>query len=222
LIAGGGPAHVRDVTREPVLSLLAVLLLRILFLTVRLRLDPRALEELVSVRGGAILCFWHNRILAITLAFLRRYPGARRGVTVLTSPSRDGELLARIMARLGMGSVRGSSSRRGARALRELTRLIERGTDVAITPDGPRGPCYTLGPGAILLAATTGAPILPVHARFSNAIRMKTWDGFNVPLPFSTISVTVGPLMHVPATTTEGEFEAVRAKLETELRDGTH
>jgi lysophospholipid acyltransferase (LPLAT)-like uncharacterized protein len=210
------------VTREPVLSLLAVLLLRALFLTVRLRLDPRALDELDSVRGSAILCFWHNRILAITLAFLRQYPAGRRGVTVLTSPSRDGELLARIMARLGMGSVRGSSSRRGATALRELTRLVEAGTDIAITPDGPRGPRYALGPGAILLAGTTGAPILPMHARFSRSLRMNTWDGFNVPLPFSTISVSVGPLMHVPGTTTDGEFEALRAKLEKELRDGAH
>lgn len=205
--------------RESILSFLAVLLLRAIFLTVRLRVDPAAVEAMRAAEGSVILCFWHNRILAITLAFLRHYPPNRAGVTVLTSPSRDGEVLSRIMARLGMGSVRGSSSRRGARALRELVRLIGQNVDIAITPDGPRGPRYTLGPGAILLAQTTGAPLLPMHAKFSRALRMKTWDGFNVPLPFSEISITMGSFVRIPEKINLKEFEHARAALEKELRD---
>jgi lysophospholipid acyltransferase (LPLAT)-like uncharacterized protein len=94
-----------------------------------------------------------------------------------------------------MGAVRGSSSKRGSRAFRELVELVEDGRDIAITPDGPRGPRYVLGPGAISLAQLTAAPIIPVHAKFSLCLRMKTWDEFVIPLPFSTVSVTIDNLV---------------------------
>lgn len=209
-------------TRESFLADLAVAIIRLLFSTLRLRVDdPIGFADNLP-KGPLILCFWHNRILAIALAFLRKYPrNQRKGVTVLTSPSRDGEILARVMAGLHMGSVRGSSSRRGSTALRELVRLIEAGGDIAITPDGPRGPRYKLGPGAVLLAQTTGASLIPLHAKFSRAIRMKTWDGFCIPLPFSTISVTVGETIIVPRHLTNEEFEATRARLETLLKNET-
>ena len=108
---------------------------------------------------------------------------------MLTSASRDGEILAQIMGQLGMAAVRGSSSRRGSRAMRELIDLIENGYDVAITPDGPRGPRYALWsrrdfPGA----ADRHVPSRRVHAKFSRSFRMKTWDGFIIPLPFSRSS----------------------------------
>lgn len=207
-------------TREALLAGIAVFIIRLLFSTLRLKVDdPIGFADNLP-KGPLILCFWHNRILAITLAFLRKYPyKQRKGVTVLTSPSRDGEILARVVGGLGMGSVRGSSSRRGSTALRELVRLVESGGDIAITPDGPRGPRYKLGPGAVLLAQTTGASLVPVHAKFSNAIQMKTWDGFCIPLPFSTVSVTVGDAIIVPRTLADEEFEATRAQLETLLKN---
>jgi lysophospholipid acyltransferase (LPLAT)-like uncharacterized protein len=205
--------------REIFLSSLAVFLIRLLFLTVRLKISDGAGMQQGSLKEPVILVFWHNRILGISAAFLKRYPKGRGGVTVLTSPSRDGEILSRIMAGLGMGSVRGSSSRRGARALLELIRLIKSGRDIAITPDGPRGPRYHLGPGAIQLAQNTRAPLLPVHASFSNAVRMKTWDGFIIPLPFSKISVTVDKEIHLPENLTPDEFESWRQKLEKQLTD---
>lgn len=207
-------------TRESLLATVAVFILRAIFLTVRLKVDDRIGFGESVPKGPLILCFWHNRILAITLSFLRRYPHAKRkGVTVLTSPSRDGEILAQIMDKLGMGSVRGSSSRRGSQAMRELIRLVEGGRDIAITPDGPRGPRYKLGAGAILLAQTTGAPLLPMHAKFSWCIRMKTWDGFVIPLPFSTVSVTVNETIPVPAELTPEEFENMRHRVETILKN---
>lgn len=207
-------------TREGLLAGTGAGILRSLFLTLRLRLDDRSgiLEEMF--REPAILCFWHNRILGITLAFDRVYPKQRNGVTVLTSPSKDGEILARLVAAFGMGSVRGSSSRRGSQALLELVRLVKSGRDIAITPDGPRGPRYALGPGAVHLAQSTGAPILPVHAKFSRCVRMKTWDGFVVPMPFSTVSVTIDKRFAVPEGLPEQEFEAHRKKLEEILRHG--
>ncbi len=207
-------------TRESFLASVAVFILRLIFLTLRLRMSDPAGFTRNAIKGPILICFWHNRILGVALTFLRHYPHKeRKGVTVLTSPSKDGEILAQIMHRFGMGAVRGSSSRRGSQALRELTRLIQGGADIAITPDGPRGPRYKLGPGVIQLAQTTGARILPVHAHFSRCLRMKTWDGFIVPLPFSTVSVSLDQLISLPAELTDEEFENARENLENLLKN---
>lgn len=207
-------------TRESFLAGLGVFILRALFCTIRLKVDDRAGLGVNSIKGPVIICFWHNRILGITVAFMRRYPRRERGgVTVLTSPSRDGEILARVVGGFKMGAVRGSSSRRGSQALRELVTLLENNGDVAITPDGPRGPRYKLGPGAISLAQLTGAKLVPMHASFSRCIRMKTWDGFIIPLPFSCISVRVSEPISVPRELTDEEFEATRVRLETLLKN---
>ncbi len=205
-------------SREKFFAFLITNSLRLLFLTLRLRVDDRIGLGSGKPDSPVILCFWHNRILGITHVFLRRYPHRLRpGVTVLTSPSRDGELLARCMDGFGMGSVRGSSSRRGSQAMRELVKLVETGRDIAITPDGPRGPCYCFGPGAIFLAQVTGVPLVPMQAHFSRCVRLKTWDGFIIPLPFSTVSITVNEMISVPQETTSTEFETLRAQVESLL-----
>jgi lysophospholipid acyltransferase (LPLAT)-like uncharacterized protein len=208
--------------RERLLAALAVFLLKALLATVRVRFEDRCGITRSSPDFPLLFTFWHNRILAITKGFKPYYPPGRGGVSVLTSPSRDGEILARIMAGFGMGAVRGSSSRRGATALRECLDLIESGRDLAITPDGPRGPRYTLGPGLILLAQQSNARILPLHAHFHRAITMKTWDGFKIPLPFSRIDIIAAPYETIPPTPTEEAFAAERQRLEKLLQDGTH
>jgi lysophospholipid acyltransferase (LPLAT)-like uncharacterized protein len=195
-------------------------LLRILFATLRIRMhDPH------NFRGNppdqpVIYTFWHNRILAITAAFCREYPPGRGGVLVLTSASRDGMWLGEVAHQLGLGSVRGSSSRRGATAMRELLEKVALGHDIAITPDGPRGPKYELGAGLVYLAEKAGLPVLPVHANFSGCWRLRSWDQFMIPRPFSRVDITLGPLMRVPATQTDKEFEAERRKIESVLREG--
>jgi lysophospholipid acyltransferase (LPLAT)-like uncharacterized protein len=119
---------------------------------VRLRIEDPSEFSKNSIEKPVIMCFWHNRILGITLAFLKRYPHRlRKGVNVLTSASRDGEILAQIMGQLGMAAVRGSSSRRGSRAMRELIDLIENGYDVAITGRTARATLF-IWSGAISLA----------------------------------------------------------------------
>ena len=195
-------------------------LLRVLFSTLRLRIDDQA-RHLVPPPGQPVIyAFWHNRILAITAAFLRVYPRDRKGVLVLTSASKDGMWLGALAGRLGMGSVRGSSSRRGATAMRELIEKVELGHDIAITPDGPRGPRYKLGPGMIYLAQRARIPIIPIHARFGRHWRLDTWDGFSIPKPFSRIDVTLAPAVTVPVELGEAEFEAERRKIESLLRAG--
>jgi lysophospholipid acyltransferase (LPLAT)-like uncharacterized protein len=205
-------------TRERLLALTGAAILKTLFLTLRLRIEDRS--GVLKEDGGSpvIVCFWHNRILGITFAFDRIYPKKRNGVTVLTSPSKDGEILAQLVGAFGMKAVRGSSSRRGSSALLELVRLIRGGRDIAITPDGPRGPRYSLGPGIILLAQSTGVRIVPAHASFSRSIRMKTWDGFIIPLPFSKVSVTLDGALTIPGELTGEEFEEKRKNLENLLK----
>lgn len=208
--------------REEFLGTAANIIFRLLFATIRLRFDDRIGFTTGRYEKPVIMCFWHNRILGITLGHLRQYPHRRRaGVTVLTSPSRDGEIIAQVAKGFRMGAVRGSSSRRGGQSVRELIRLVQAGGDIAITPDGPRGPRYKLGPGAILLAQVTGAVLAPVHATFSRCLRLKTWDGFIIPLPFSTVSVTVDEMIPVPRELTDEEFEALRVRVETQLKNVT-
>ncbi len=194
--------------------------LRGLFATLRSRIEDRSGFLADPPPHPVIFAFWHNRILAITREFLKVYPSGRRGVLVLTSASRDGMWLAEFVRQFGMGSVRGSSSRRGAAAMRELLQQVAAGYDIAITPDGPRGPRYSLGPGMIYLAARAGIPILPLHARFSAAWTLRTWDGFQIPKPFSRIDCTMGPVIRVPLETDEASFEEVRRLVEHTLREG--
>jgi lysophospholipid acyltransferase (LPLAT)-like uncharacterized protein len=194
-------------------------LLRVLFATLRVRIeDPHGFLS-APPAGPAIYAFWHNRILAITAAFLRCYPRGRRGVLVLTSASKDGMWLGLITRHLGMGAVRGSSSRRGATAMRELLDRVEAGFDIAITPDGPRGPVYELGPGIVYLAQKAQLPVLPCHATFHNAWRLRTWDRFAIPKPFSRVDVTLGPLLRVPAADDEAALREEQRKIESVLRE---
>ena len=205
--------------REAFLAGTAVLLLRLLFRTLRIRIHDCSGLTKENPPFPLICAFWHNRILAITKAFLETYPSERRGVSVLTSPSRDGEILALVVRGFGMGSVRGSSSRRGSQALRECLSILENGADLAITPDGPRGPRYVLGPGLLLLCQQSGARILPLHVKFGRHVKLKTWDGFCIPLPFSKMEITLGPYEQISATTTEADFENERKRIESILRD---
>lgn len=206
--------------KQALLAALAANLARLIFSTIRLRVTDRSGFLANPPEGPRILVFWHNRIPAISIGFLRLYPAkhpSRKGVSVLTSPSKDGDILAGVMANLGMGSVRGSSSRRGSTAIRELSALLEAGIDLAITPDGPRGPKYSLGPGAVFLAQKTGIPIIPLHARYHRAIRLKTWDSFAIPLPFSQVDIVMDAYLTVDPEATD--LEAERLRLETLLRE---
>src|SRR4029077_3847860 len=157
----------------------------------------------------------HNRLL-IFPHILRRFTPNRRG-SALISPSRDGDYLTQAIQLFGFGVVRGSSSRMGATALLQLSEVLSSGGDVVITPDGPRGPVYELGPGLVFLAQKTGAAILPMNLEYSSCWRLKNWDRFIIPRPFSKIRVIFGEPVHVSATNTTEEFEAERLRLQNEM-----
>jgi len=140
-------------------------------------------------------------------------PANRHGAALI-SASRDGDLLADAIRRFEYDVVRGSSSRLGASAILQLTQMLASGCDVVITPDGPRGPAYELGPGIIFLAQKSGAAVLPMNLEYSRCWRLGSWDGFIVPRPFARVRVLIDEPHRVKSTRTLGEFESERLALQ--------
>ena len=171
-------------------------LMKLLGCTLKWKLDDRAGYLTRSVDEPILVAAWHNRIFALPLCYMWMCH-SRRPLTVLTSPSRDGALLEALVARFGIGAVRGSSSRRGITALRELQAELERHTDVIITPDGPRGPAYKLSPGLVFLASKTRLPVMLAHVDYEKFWELRSWDKFRIPKPFSGVKVTFAPLTQV-------------------------
>jgi lysophospholipid acyltransferase (LPLAT)-like uncharacterized protein len=191
------------------LSFLAATFIRCLRATVRIRFhgDER-IREWERTGTHFILAFWHRHLLLMPYA----YRGER--ISVLVSQSRDGELIARTVARLGIDSSRGSSSRGGIAGMRSLLRKAAEGWDIAFTPDGPRGPLREVQPGVILAAASTGLPILPVAIAASRAKLLRSWDRFMIPLPFSKVHVVYGEPLAVER---RGDLEQAAAELKRRL-----
>lgn len=199
--------------RTRVISWILVWFIRGLSLTLRWRLHDPSEISLRPPGRPMIWAIWHNRILAFAPIYLKYLP-MRRGA-VLTSASKDGEVVAAILTRLRCGVIRGSSSRKGASALLGLLDWVRNGYDVAIVPDGPRGPRYRFGPGIVKLAEVTGAPVLPVRVEYGAYWHFRSWDRFRVPKPFSTIDVYLGPCTEVSTSLDPAAFEAERLRLET-------
>jgi lysophospholipid acyltransferase (LPLAT)-like uncharacterized protein len=202
------------------LPLAAALAVRTLGVTLSVRSEGvEAVRPLWRAGRPLIYAVWHGRILIVPWlnARFHRTDGAR-SVRVLASRSRDGDIVAAFVERFGMGVVRGSSSRGGAAALRELARAVEGGQDVAVVPDGPRGPSCHAQAGIVSLAATTGAPIVPLGVAARPARRLRSWDRFMVPAPFARCAVVFGPAVSVGRG---DDREAVRAAVERALQEAT-
>jgi len=187
-------------------------LLQLWVRTLRYEIDDRAGVLGKPVDQNYIGALWHNRLLIFPFV-LRRFFSSRRGAALI-SASRDGDLLADAIARFGFDVVRGSSSRLGASAILQLTDVLASGRDVVITPDGPRGPAYELGPGIIFLAQKSGAAVLPVNMEYSSCWRLNSWDRFVLPRPFAKIRVIIGQPHRVRPTNTVDDFEAERLRLQ--------
>ena len=156
------------------------------------RVDAEACDALRAEGRSLIYVLWHGRLLPLS------YHHRHWNLVTLISASADGEYIARVVKRWGYDVVRGSSSRGGGEALRELVRHSRAGRSLAITPDGPRGPRQTMKPGAIRVAQMTGAPLLPIGAGTPGAWWFEGWDRFLVPKPFSRIRVVYGEPVFVP------------------------
>lgn len=203
-----------------VLPVVAALGVRALGVTLSIRAEGvETLRPLWRAGRPLIYGVWHGRILIVPWlnARFRRTEGARN-VRVLASRSRDGELVAAFVRRFGLDVVRGSSSHGGAAALRELARALQAGEDVAVVPDGPRGPSCRAQAGIVSLAATTGAPIVPVGVSARPARRLASWDRFMVPAPFARCAVVFGAPVDVKR---DDDRETVRVAVEHALQGVT-
>jgi len=183
--------------------------------TLRYEIDDRANVLGKPVAGNYIAALWHNRLLLISFVLKKFFPN--RPGAGLISASRDGDLIADVTQRFGFDVVRGSSSRMGASALLELSEILASGRDVLLTPDGPRGPVYELGPGVIFLAQKTAAPVVPINMEYSSCWRVKSWDRFIIPKPFSKVRVIIGPPQQIKPTSTPEEFEEERLRLQSAM-----
>ncbi len=160
-----------------------------------------------------IVTFWHYAIL-YTFHHLRR-----ESAVVMVSASRDGEYIARLAARFGFASVRGSRNRRGLQAMKELMRHLSEGRHVALVADGSQGPALKVQPGAILLASKTGSPILPMTWSASRYWAIRSWDRMVIPKPFSRIDFFYGKPVFVPGNMKAEGIEDYRLQLERNLNE---
>jgi hypothetical protein len=202
--------------RLRITSFLAALAIRIIGSTWRFRvIDEANYHEAHRLARSAIFVFWHGRMLPLSYGY------RNRAIHVLASQHRDGELMGQIIRWLGFGHVRGSSTRGGARAIRELAAKLAEGFDLGLTVDGPRGPRYTVKPGPFEIAKISGSPVVPVATSSSRHWVFSSWDAFEFPKPFARVYVRFGRPVTVPTDADPGKVESLRAELERELREMT-
>lgn len=191
---------------------IASIFMRLLYGSVRVRhLGLSNIAALNESGRNYMIAFWHCHILL--MVFCRH----RKPITVMISRHRDGEYIASTMERFGVAASRGSSSKGGGEALRQMVELSEQGWNIAITPDGPRGPARVAQPGVVLGASRSGVPIIPIAVISERKTRLRSWDRFEVPHPFSRVMFVYGEPIKIPSISREDEIESWRLKVETAM-----
>jgi lysophospholipid acyltransferase (LPLAT)-like uncharacterized protein len=194
--------------------------LRVWGRTLRFEVDPATRERLTKSDVPVAVVLWHNRLF-LSAEFFRRYR-TRRAVHGLVSASKDGAWLAAFYRLIGIVPVRGSSSNFGREAGRVLIEVMRGGHDIGITPDGPRGPMYTVEPGVLVVTRRNQAPMVLMGAEFSRAWRLKSWDRFYIPAPFSRIKMycTILPAVtEAGVKTTADDVRAAMLAINPDLPD---
>lgn len=175
--------------------------------------DPSGLLE-EGLEEPYIFVLWHNRLLmcgeCVPREFLER-------IWVIVSASRDGEYASAFLRKSGFNIVRGSSSRGGTRAFRDLRSILNEGGSVAITLDGPRGPRYNAHLGAAGLAGMCGVPVVPVSINAPDRWELKSWDRTQIPKPFSTLTITLGPPLNISREKLKNDRDGARKQIEEHL-----
>jgi lysophospholipid acyltransferase (LPLAT)-like uncharacterized protein len=199
-------------------GLLGPIVVRIVNATTRVRFHPGpGLSPPESEAGRPVIyAFWHGRML------IPAWTHRRRGIRIMVSRHGDGEYISRIVERLGFQTIRGSTTTGGAVALRSMVTggRADR-FDLAVTPDGPKGPRYRVQPGVVYLASRTGLPVVPCGIEPARAWRLGSWDEFTIPKPFTRIAIVYRPALEVPAELQGDGIEHWRARLEEEMARAT-
>ncbi len=174
--------------------------------------DPHRLDPFDDRQAGRIYCFWHANLLALTYIF------RNTGKTALVSKSKDGRLAASVARRWKHEIIFGSSSRGGSSALRDCIRCLKEHKCIVITPDGPRGPRGKVKAGTAQIALAASAPVVAVTLEVDRAWRLRSWDGFMIPKPFSRITVILSePLLPPKHDTSDESVERFRTTIEKRL-----
>ncbi|MBQ3240552.1 MAG: lysophospholipid acyltransferase family protein [Akkermansia sp.] len=161
-----------------------------------------------------IVSLWHNRTFVPCYFYKYVLKGSVQ-MSMLTSASKDGAMLATVAEDYGMRAVRGSSGRRGVAGFLDMMRELKAGYSMCITPDGPKGPRYRCHPGVIKLASVSGLPIIPVGIDIPHCWRInKAWDGFVIPKPFSKVILRWGAPLYVPENISDAEIKVYCERLE--------
>jgi len=184
-----------------------------LFATTRWTEVGRHHLDVLREKGQRVLfVFWHGEMLPL----IQRH--RHEDIVCLVSQHGDGDYVTQILHRKGFGTARGSSTRGGSSGLRDLLRAARRGHDLAVTPDGPKGPAKVFKPGALVAAQLTGLPVLPLAVSASWAWRAKSWDQFMVPKPFARIRIVYGPPVWVPRGCGDVEMARLSGEVAGSLR----
>lgn len=181
-----------------------------IFLTCRIKFTPTKLPE-----KPCVVVFWHGRLAMMSFAYRRwwlRDFGKRRA-KVIISDHKDGEIITRVISHFGIGAIRGSSFKGGARALMGAIKEIKNGTDVIITPDGPRGPLHSVADGAVILAQRLNLDIYALNYEASSFWKFRSWDEMALPKPFSRINYSLSAPLNLAGLSLDVGKEAIRQLL---------
>lgn len=205
-------AFVKDILLKSATRLLPHVL-KLLFATLKIEIEG---EKLPDDERGVMFAFWHGKMITGWLLARKLFP--EREISAVISLSGDGQILADALDRLRFRLIRGSSSRGKEVVRRNIgVALSSRGV-VAVTPDGPRGPHHRFKYGTLRLAAQHHAPLIFAEINYDNARSLKSWDRFEIPLPFSRVKVRLNDVL-VPDFPTEEAFRAWADELSTTLAD---
>ena len=191
-----------------------LMLVRLLSRTYRYELvDEQNEQRTLDAYGSVVYASWHQRFFPGITLF-----AARKPIAIMISQSRDGEMIARVVDMLGWRPVRGSSSRGGSRALKEIRTLTRQGFRIGHIVDGPQGPFGVIKPGLLVIAQFAGTPIVPVIVSAQRYWTFNSWDRFMVPKPFSRIVVRFAPPIVVPRRLDAEAFETLRLDIEKRMK----
>jgi len=197
-----------------IISFIALLLVRIISATYRVKMINPEIEKKVLEKGQIpIYGSWHQRFFPGIILF-----GHRKPISIMISQSKDGDIVSGIVQLLGWHPVRGSSSKGGRHALRKIKRLVHEGYKVGHIVDGPRGPLGVVKPGLLLIAQATGMPIIPIITSAEKKWVFNSWDRFMVPKPFSRVLIRFSDEVSIPRKLAPSDFEEKRLQIENTFK----